>query len=86
MKKGCTKKSEQGGRINETSKTEDSSPIGGMLHLLSIGKGLYEACGLLMSGPFREWPMPELPQWAKNTCEQLRLTVLRGGLDFRPAA
>jgi hypothetical protein len=84
MKKGCTAKAEQGRRINPSQKTKDLPPVGGMLHLLSIGRGLYDACGVSMTGPVSEWPVPELPQWVKNICEQLRLTIFKRYLELKP--
>jgi len=54
------------------------------LPILTIIKGLYDACGLEMYGPPENSGIPELPQWAKNICEQLRLTIFKRVLELQP--
>jgi hypothetical protein len=56
----------------------------GLLQLLSVARGIYEACGLKMTGPLEHLPVPELPSWAKNICRQLRVTVFKGVVDLNP--
>jgi hypothetical protein len=55
--------------------SENFQTIKASLPILSLIKGLYDACGMPMYGPAATSELPELPQWAKNICEQLRLTI-----------
>ncbi len=73
----------EAGRKKER-KAKSSPPNIGLLQLLSVAKGLYEACGLKMSGPVEHLPIPALPPWGLNICEQLRETIFKRFVDLSP--
>jgi hypothetical protein len=69
---------ESAGELRNFQTIKASEPI------LSIIKGLYDACGMPMYGPAAKSNLPELPLWARNICEQLRLTILKRVLELKP--
>jgi hypothetical protein len=69
---------------NRGSASENFQTIKASLPILSIIKGMYDACGMPMYGPAATSDLPELPQWAKNICEQLRLTIFKRVLELEP--
>src|ERR1700722_13033973 len=85
MEESSTEAKEHSG----SEKTSEPAPdnfqtIKASLPILSIIKGLYDACGMPMYGPAAKSDLPELPQWAKNICEQLRLTIFKRVLELMP--
>jgi hypothetical protein len=83
---------EKNSEIREESKSESQrephsenfQTIKASQPILSIIKGLYDACGMPMYGPAATSDLLELPQWAKNICEQLRLTIFKRVLELIP--
>ncbi len=54
------------------------------MRLLSVVKGLYQACGLPITGTESLNDLPDLPRWAGNICEQLHRTIFKRLLDLQP--
>jgi hypothetical protein len=77
-------KDHPGGETKNGPAPEKVHTIKASLPILSIIKGMYDACGVPMYDPAAESELPELPQWAKNICEQLRLTILKRLLELKP--
>jgi hypothetical protein len=81
--------------INDPAKRGDSgsseprepvspTPIKCALPLLAIVKGIYQACGLPVVITPGEAEAPELPPWAGNICEQLRVTIFKRLVELKP--
>jgi hypothetical protein len=54
------------------------------IQLLTILKGLYQTCGMVMLMPAELKETPDLPDWAMNICTQLRLTIFKRLLELKP--
>src|ERR1700722_19244691 len=83
MEESSTEAKEHSG----SEKTSEPAPdnfqtIKASLPILSIIKGLYDACDMPMYGPATTSDLSKLPQWAKNICEQLRLTIFKRVLEL----
>ena len=72
----------EAGRKSRNAKKPPSN--NGLLQLLSIARGIYEACGLTMTGPVEHLSIPALPPWGKKICQQLSVTIFKGFVDLSP--
>jgi len=77
-------KDRPGSETKNEPAAENDQTIKASLPILSIIKDLYDACGVPMYEPAATPDVPELPRWAKNICEQLRLTIFKRVLELRP--
>lgn len=74
------------GRVEETESHAGSpDDIKFAIRILAIVKGLYQTC---LQGHFDSAEMqqlPDLPDWAKNICEQLHRTIFKRLIELKPA-